>query len=80
MTIPPDRPPDRPVLELRHEWFVTAGIFVFLMAAAVLVTRTSAPEDDTGILIGIAAVGVLLFKIGDMLVILIGELRRGPRG
>jgi hypothetical protein len=76
---PPPDPLDRPVQALRHEWFVTAGVFLFLIAVAVLVSLRSSPEDDTGLLIGVAALGVLLFKLGDMLVIAIGELRRRPR-
>ena len=70
---------DRHLQALRQEWIVTAGVFGLLVAIGLVVSFRLPDQQDTGVLLGIAALGVLLFKLGDLLLVAIGELRRRDR-
>lgn len=69
-------PDDHPLNALRQEWIASGIGFLVLMVVAIVVTLRSDPDSDTGLLIGVAAVGILLFKLGDLVLVMIGELRR----
>ena len=67
---------DRPVQELRQDWLSSGIAFLVLLGIAVAVTLLRPEGAQTGILIGIAALGILIFKLGELAIIAIGELRR----
>lgn len=67
---------DHPLQRLRHEWFMTGGIFLLLIVVAILVILRVPDGREMGLLLGLAAIGTLLFKLGDLVIIAIGELRR----
>ena len=69
-------PDDHPLMRLRQEWIVTGLLFMVLIAAALAFTMQGGEQASTGIILGLAGLGVLLFKLGDLLIIAIGELRR----
>lgn len=73
MKISPD---DHPLMRLRQEWLVTGVLFLVLIVVALVITARGGDPADTGVLLGLAALGVLLFKLGDLVIVAIGELRR----
>ena len=69
-------PDDHPLMRLRQEWLMSGLLFLVLMVIALFFTLRNGEQTDTGVLLGLAGLGVLLFKLGDLVIVAIGELRR----
>ncbi len=63
-------------MRLRQEWLVSGILFLALIIVALVISARGGDPADTGVLLGLAAIGVLLFKLGDLVIVAIGELRR----
>lgn len=69
-------PDDHPLMRLRQEWMISGALFLVLIIVALVLTARGGEPADSGVLLGLAALGVLLFKLGDLIIVAIGELRR----
>ncbi len=67
---------DRSLQDLTREWTNLGMIVAVMLVVALGLSQAEVVNLGSSILIGLAGIGLLLLKLGEMLLILIGEMRR----